>query len=79
VELFDADRWEVKAAQWLPAVVAPLLLLAGTLGNACSILTVARGERRSKTFGFYMRCLAVVDTLVIWIGLTSLFLEAYGW
>ena len=49
---------------------APILLVVGTVGNALVVLVVlGRGAMRATTTSIYMVALAVLDTLLLYVGL----------
>ena len=48
---------------------APVLVILGTIGNFLSILVMTRKALRSHTTSLYLVVLAVVDTLLLYIGM----------
>ena len=65
--LFQFTEYAVGHALWL--YVPPVIILAGTVGNALSVLVFIQKKMRVKSTSVFLIGLAVVDTVVLYTGL----------
>lgn len=62
-------------AHYVQLVVPITLVVIGSIGNTVSFLVFYTDEFKHSVTALYFRCLAVSDTLVLWIGLLPDFLN----
>ena len=60
---------EAVIGDWIMKLSPPILLVLGTLGNAFSIIVLQRKALQATSSALYLTALAVVDTVVLYIGL----------
>ena len=53
-----------------------LLIVIGTIGNLITFLIYTRVEFRRTSIGFYYSCLAVVDTVALYVGSIKYYIKA---
>lgn len=73
-----SDYQENDVKLWINRILPPILLLLGTFGNSLSFVVLRRKFMRHTWTGFFLACLAIVDTLVLWLGLSRHMIKIYG-
>jgi hypothetical protein len=68
----DNDELIRKINFCYPLIIIPL----GTFGNGLTLFVYTRKKFWATPFGFYNSCLAVVDTLILYVGSLKFFLDA---
>ncbi|XP_013378861.1 uncharacterized protein LOC106150538 [Lingula anatina] len=71
------DHIEYQTSQWLNKVVPPILLILGTIGNVTSFFVLRRPFMLRTWTGFFLRALAVSDTVALWLGLSRHMIRVY--
>jgi hypothetical protein len=58
-------------------IIYPLLIIPfGTIGNLLTLIVYTRRKFWNTPFGFYNSCLAIVDTLILYVGSLKFYLSA---
>ena len=68
---------EYTLHKYLLFYVPPVLLVLGTLGNVLSFFILMKIDRKSSTYSF-LRALAIMDLLVLYIGLLRLWIAEFS-
>lgn len=64
-----SDYWQEQVANCLWLWLSPVILLVGLGGNVCTYLVMQRPALKSSVTAIYLRMMAVMDTLILYIGL----------
>ncbi|RUS78443.1 hypothetical protein EGW08_013789, partial [Elysia chlorotica] len=66
---------EDKINRYLGLIVAPILLVVGSLGNLLSIAVMSRSSMRASQASVYLIALSLADLMVLYTGLLRLFIK----
>ena len=65
--IFRTKQEEIANNVWL--ICSPIILALGTIGNILAIVVLSRKQMRWKTSSFPLRILALVDLMMLYLGL----------
>ena len=70
-EGFDepTDEFGSKLSRDLVIYISPFVLVIGLLGNIMTLVVMSRQSLRDSSTTIYLRCNAVLDTIVLYFGL----------
>ncbi|CAG5131823.1 unnamed protein product [Candidula unifasciata] len=71
-----AGTTEILVAHYLWLIIAPILIIFGTIGNLICVAVMCRRNMRSSNASVYLIALALADTSVLYTGLLRQFIIA---
>jgi len=76
LEAFLMQHTEYEVQKYILLYIPPVLLVIGTFGNLFSFVILLKNTRKASTYS-YLSVLAIVDILVLYIGLFNLWIAQF--